>query len=185
MLASRSPRRIDLLTAAGFDIVCRPSDVDELTEIDGHPFQLAIANAEAKAFSVAATNQDSVVLGADTIVVLDGAILGKPRDMDHALEMLERLSGRIHEVITGVSILNMAAKAMVRFHDVTRVRFNSLTREQLLDYAKSIDPLDKAGAYAAQDDGGRIIDCVEGSFSNVVGLPMERTLEALNAHFIP
>jgi septum formation protein len=97
--------------------------------------------------------------------------------------MLSRLSGNVHEVVTGVCLVEWGRRAMVKFHETTRVRFRALTAAEIQDYLASIDPLDKAGAYAAQEDGGRIIESVEGSFSNVVGLPMERTLEALAQHF--
>lgn len=183
VLASRSPRRADLLRKAGYAVACVPSEVDELVEIEGPASALALANADAKALSVAAMHADAVVLGADTIVVLGCEIFGKPRDLAHAAEMLGRLSGRVHEVITGVTIVHWESRTMTRFHETTRVAFRSLSGEQIEAYLTSIDPLDKAGAYAAQDDEGRIIERVEGSFTNVVGLPMERTREVLDTRF--
>lgn len=183
ILASRSPRRADLLRDAGYAVECVPSEVDELSEIDGPASALAVANSDAKALSVAAKRADSIVIAADTIVVLDCEIYGKPRDLGHAAEMLGRLSGRVHEVITGVTIVHWARHQMTRFHETTRVCFRRLDEGQIDAYLSAIDPLDKAGAYAAQDDGGRIIERVEGSFTNVVGLPMERTLEILATQF--
>ena len=179
ILASRSPRRRDLLAAAGIEALCAPSDVEELSETEDAPATLALANAELKAMAVALERPDDLVLGADTIVVLDGEIFGKPRDLGHAAEMLGRLAGRAHEVITGVCLVHWAKRHVAKFTEATRVRFRALDEAQISDYLAAIDPLDKAGAYAAQDDGGRIIECVEGSFSNVVGLPVERTLAAL------
>lgn len=183
VLASRSPRRVELLRQAGCAVECVPSEVEELVEIDGPPSALAIANSDAKALSVSARHPDSIVIGADTIVVLDQEVFGKPRDLAHAAEMLGRLSGRIHEVITGVTVAHWTDRVMIRFHETTRVCFRELAAPQIDAYLAAIDPLDKAGAYAAQDDGGRLIERVEGSFSNVVGLPMERTLEVLRTRF--
>ncbi|MDD5198580.1 MAG: Maf family protein [Terrimicrobiaceae bacterium] len=183
MLASRSPRRRELLAQAGFITVCEPADVEEVLESEGPPAALAIANAELKAMSVALVRPEDIVLGADTIVVLDGEIFGKPRNIAHAEEMLDRMAGRVHEVITGVCLVKWARRTIVKFSEVTRVRFRPLAAAQIREYLASIDPLDKAGAYAAQEDGGRLIECAEGSFSNVVGLPMERTVESLARHF--
>lgn len=183
ILASRSPRRSSLLEEAGISILCEPSDVEELVEAEGTPASLALSNAEMKAMSIALRKPESIVLGADTIVVLDGEIFGKPRDLEHATEMIGRMAGHVHEVITGVCIVEWGRPVIAKFTETTRVRFRELDERQIQDYLTSIDPFDKAGAYAAQDDGGRIIECVEGSFSNVVGLPIERTLETLIAHF--
>jgi septum formation protein len=179
ILASRSPRRRELLAAAGISALCDPADVEEVMESDAHPSALAILNAELKAMAVALARPNEIVLGADTVVVLDGDVFGKPRDFAHAEEMLGRMAGRIHEVITGVCMVEWHRPMIVKFSETTRVKFRALSAEQIRGYLGSIDPLDKAGAYAAQEDGGRIIECLEGSFSNVVGLPIERTVEAL------
>lgn len=183
VLASRSPRRRDLLAEAGIEAACEPTDVEELTEHEGSPCGLAVANAERKAMAIALSQPEKIVLGADTIVVFEGDVYGKPRDLDHAFEMLSRLSGHVHEVITGVCLVHWSRTAMVKFHETTRVRFKRLSPAEIQGYLASIEPLDKAGAYAAQDEGGRIIECLEGSFSNVVGLPIERTLAALRENF--
>ncbi|MGH8047483.1 MAG: Maf family protein [Chthoniobacterales bacterium] len=183
VLASRSPRRRELLAQAGVETIFAPADVEEQSETEGPPSGLAIANAELKAMAVALGRPDDVVLGADTIVVFEGEIFGKPRDLAHAAEMLGRMAGHTHEVITGVCLVEWGRRALVKFHDTTRVRFRALTAAQIEDYLASIEPFDKAGAYAAQEDEGRIIECIEGSFSNVVGLPLERTTDALHAQF--
>lgn len=179
VLASRSPRRRDLLAGAGIEVDADPADVEELIATEDSPAALALLNAELKAFKVAPRRSEAVVLGADTIVVLDGEIFGKPRDGAHAVEMLTRLAGRTHEVITGVCLVRWEPRLIVKFTEATRVKFRPLDAGQISGYLASIDPMDKAGAYAAQEDNGRIIECVEGSFSNVVGLPVERTLAAL------
>lgn len=182
VLASASPRRRDLLCAAGFEVIIRPSRVVEITE--GLPARdLAMANAELKALSVAASTTGDLVLGADTIVVLEGEILGKPRDLDHAKEMLARLGGRVHEVLTGVCMLRGGTQARCSFVESTRVAFRSLDEGTIAAYLADIDPLDKAGAYAAQEDRGRLIERIEGSMENVIGLPVARVVEAIRAHF--
>jgi septum formation protein len=182
VLASSSPRRRDLLQAAGFDVVIRPSDVDELAE-GLPPRELVVANAERKAVHIATQLRGDLVLGADTVVVHDGEILGKPRDLDHASEMLERLSGRIHEVLTGVCLVRGGSKELCLFVESTRVSFKSLDKNAIQSYLADIDPLDKAGAYAAQDDRGRLIERIEGSLENVIGLPIDRVMEAICQHF--
>jgi septum formation protein len=182
VLASASPRRRDLLQAAGFDVVIRPSDADELT--DGlAPRDLVIANARRKTLPVAASLRGDLVLGADTVVVLDGEILGKPRDRSHAAEMLGRLSGRVHEVLTGVCLVRGGSNKVCLFVESTRVSFRSLDEATISSYLAEIDPLDKAGSYAAQEDQGRLIERIEGSLENVIGLPVARVIEALRQHF--
>jgi septum formation protein len=182
VLASASPRRRDLLGGVGFEVIIRPADVEELTE-GLSPRDLVIANAEMKALSVAAVTPGDLVLGADTIVVLDGEILGKPRDLAHAAEMLARLGGRVHEVLTGVCLLRGGAVSRCSFVESTRVSFRALDETIIANYLAEIDPLDKAGAYAAQEDQGRLIERIEGSLENVIGLPVARVLEAIETHF--
>lgn len=182
VLASASPRRRDLLGGAGFEVIIRPADVEELTG-GLSPCDLVLANAEMKALSVAAVTAGDLVLGADTVVVLDGEILGKPRDLIHAAEMLARLGGRVHEVLTGVCLLRGGAASRCSFVESTRVSFRALDRAMIADYLGDIDPFDKAGAYAAQEDRGRLIERIEGSLENVIGLPVARVLAAIEAHF--
>jgi septum formation protein len=182
VLASASPRRRDLLGGVGFEVIIRPADVEELTG-GLSPRDLVLANAEMKALSVAAVTPGDLVLGADTIVVLDGEILGKPRDLSHAAEMLARLGGRVHEVLTGVCMLRGGTVSRCSFVESTRVSFRSLDETIIANYLTEIDPLDKAGAYAAQEDEGRLIERIEGSLENVIGLPVARVLEAIETHF--
>lgn len=182
VLASASPRRRDLLGGVGFEVIIRPADVEELTG-GLSPRDLVLANAEMKALSVAAVTAGDLVLGADTIVVLDGEILGKPRDLSHAAEMLARLGGRVHEVLTGVCLLRGGEVSRCSFIESTRVSFRALDEKIIANYLAEIDPLDKAGAYAAQEDQGRLIERIEGSLENVIGLPVARVLEAIETHF--
>ena len=182
VLASGSPRRLDLLREAGFEVIVRPADVEELT--GGLPSRaLVLANAELKALRVAAAISGDLVLAADTIVVLDGEILGKPRDLGHAAEMLGRLGGRVHEVLTGVCMLRGGSAARCSFVESTRVEFRKLDEAMISTYLADIDPLDQAGSYAAQEDRGRLIERIEGSMENVIGLPVTRVIEAIETHF--
>jgi len=182
VLASSSPRRRDLLQRAGFEVLIRPSEIEELSG-GMAPGELVIANAERKAFDVAATLYGDLVLGADTVVVLDGEVLGKPRDLGHAAEMLRMLSGRIHEVLTGVCLVRAGRPGHCSFSESTRVAFRPLSSGAIAEYFEEVDPLDKAGAYAAQDDHGRLIEGIEGSLDNVIGLPVDRVREAIRMHF--
>jgi septum formation protein len=182
VLASGSPRRRDLLEAAGFEVIIRPPDVEELTG-GKPPRDLVLANAELKAVHVASTTRGDLVLAADTIVVIDGEILGKPRDMEQAAAMLSQLGGRAHEVLTGVCLMRAGEVSRCLFVETTRVLFRPLGKEDISAYLREIDPLDKAGAYAAQEDRGRLIERIEGSLDNVIGLPVARVLEAIETHF--
>ncbi len=123
------------------------------------------------------------MLGADTLVSLDNRTFGKPGDLAEALAMLETFCGRVHEVLTGVCLVHREREKMVRFVESTRVKFRAREDVDLDAYLASMNPLDKAGAYAAQEDEGRLIERLEGSMSNVVGLPVERLLENLLEHF--
>ncbi len=178
ILASASPRREQLLREMGLRFaVIRPDNVEEiLTGLA--PEVLAMQNAQRKARAVTGRHPDALVIGADTIVVLDGEVFGKPRDRVEAESMLVRLVGRRHTVYTGVCVI-LPQKEMT-FCDASQVWMRALTREEIRSYLAKIDPLDKAGAYAAQEHGETIIDRIEGSFSNVMGLPVERLRETLN-----
>jgi septum formation protein len=136
-------------------------------------------NATRKASRVSQTMADAVVLAADTLVAIDGEILGKPADFEDAMKMLRRLSGRGHEVWTAVRIHHAAKGKSKSFHEMSRVYFRALNDAAIRAYLMKIDPLDKAGAYAAQGHGREIIERVDGSYTNVVGLPMESTQRAL------
>ncbi len=177
ILASASPRRGDLLREAGLKFEVIPADVEELLDPTLPLPELTEENASRKATAVAAGHPDALVIGADTLVTIDGRALGKPEDLEEAVRMLELLAGRTHEVCTGVCLCGVRPgepDSCVRFHEITRVTFRALTRPQIEDYLRRIDPLDKAGAYAAQQEGSLIIESTAGSWTNVVGLPMER-----------
>lgn len=175
LLASASPRRRHLLIAAGFQFESVRSLIAEKFDLNLTLSELTTYNAIHKGSSVARRHSEEVVLAADTLVAMENQVIGKPADMREAVEILQRLSGRIHEVCTAVFICHRAENRTVTFCEKSSVQFRRLTSKMIRDYVERIDPLDKAGAYAAQEAGSEIIEKIEGSFTNVVGLPMERT----------
>ena len=177
VLASQSPRRRDLLDAAGIACDVRAVDVDERRHAGETPDVFAERLAREKASAGARLFPDRTVLGADTIVVVDDEVLGKPRDAADAVRMLALLSGRSHEVLTGVAIAHAG-----RVHsavDRTRVWFSVLSDTEIEAYVASGEPLDKAGAYAIQGLASRFIPRIDGSYANVVGLPVTTVVELL------
>lgn len=183
ILASTSPRRSDLLAEAGIPFEVRPAYIEELSDPELSARELCLINAESKALEVASRFPAHIILGADTVVALDNRTFGKPRDLEEARTMLETLCGRVHEVLTGVCLMHRDTNKMCRFVESTRVKFRSRDAVDLDAYLASINPLDKAGAYSAQEDDGRLIEQLEGLMSNVVGLPVERVQTALQEHF--
>jgi len=179
LLASNSPRRVELLAGAGFDFETVSPDVAERSDTDVTLRELTVWNAIRKGKSVAQSYPDRVVLAADTLVALDGEIIGKPRDLDDATGILRRLCGQTHDVCSAVFIWHRAVRRATVFHEISRVRFRRLTDAKIDKYLAQVNPLDKAGAYAAQGRGSEIIEKIDGSYTNVVGLPMEKTVEAL------
>jgi septum formation protein len=178
VLASASTRRIELLRLLVPAFEVQPANVEELAE-GSAPSAVAIANARAKAAAVRERRPDATVIGADTVVVLDGEILGKPRDAREALSMLSRLSGRGHEVVTGLAV---AGPDGVRTgFAATAVHFLPWPPAALAAYAASPEPLDKAGAYAIQGQAGVYVERIEGCWFNVVGLPLARLARLLPA----
>jgi septum formation protein len=162
-----------------FEVV--PSDAVEIYDEQLSPYELCQLNAHRKARVVAKKHPDALVLGADTLVFLEREIFGKPRDTDEAREMLSRLQGETHQVVTGVSLTHLRDHREKIFAVGTDVTFHSLGTEQIRDYLGRINPLDKAGAYAIQEFGEKIIAEISGSYSNVVGLPVEKLREVLAA----
>jgi septum formation protein len=175
VLASGSPRRNALLQERRYRFRILVPRIAEISSTALTLRELALCNATRKALAVASTVPDKVVLAADTLVAIDGEIIGKPRDLDEAVSTLRRLSGRVHEVCTAVFICRLAISRRSSFCEISRVRFKNLTNNRIRNYLRKVNPLDKAGAYSAQETGPEIIEQIEGSFTNVVGLPMERT----------
>ncbi len=178
ILASGSPRRSDLLAAVGIEFEVIPSPAEEIHDSSLGMSGLCEENARLKASAVAIHHPDAVVIGADTLVFLDGEPLGKPKDMAEAELMLRRLSGKPNQVCTGVCIMG-PGKKMSLLHVVTDVFFRELDDETLFAYLAKTQPLDKAGAYGIQDHGEMIIDRIDGPYDNVMGLPVDQVLQAL------
>lgn len=180
VLASASPRRRELLARAGVPLEVRPGRVDE-SLVPGEPPDVAVRRlAQGKA--AAAGSLRRWVLGADTLVVCDGAPLGKPRDAQDATQMLRSLADREHRVLTGVCLLDPAASPVYLATVATRVRFRALDDDEIRDYVASSEPFGKAGGYAIQGIGAALVLRVSGSYTNVVGLPLAEVIEALRRH---
>ncbi|MGC3960596.1 MAG: Maf family protein [Verrucomicrobiota bacterium] len=183
ILASASPRRQELLQQLVPDFEVVPSDAPEVHDEQLTAWEMAQVNAYRKARVVAKKFPDCLVLGADTLVYLDRdtKLFGKPTDRTDAARMLRELQGRVHAVITGVCLLHLRNHRQQVFAEWTDVRFHPLSAKQIEDYLALMNPLDKAGAYAIQEHGERIVAEISGSYSNVVGLPMERLRTELHA----
>jgi septum formation protein len=181
ILASAAPRRAALLRQLKLDFEVIPSDAKEVFDENLSPLELCQLNAHRKARVVAKKDPDALVMGADTLVFLGQQIFGKPKDITGAKKMLMQLQGRTHQVVTGVCLIHLRKHREKIFAVSTEVMFRPLTPEQIDEYLAKINPLDKAGAYAIQDNGEMIVSEISGSFSNVVGLPIERVQAELSA----
>lgn len=176
-LASQSPRRTELLTQVGIDHTVVSSSYEEPNEGHDSPIEMVKAQALGKARCAVVIPEGGIVLGADTIVVLDNEVLGKPQDEADARQMLERLSGRSHSVVTGVALLIKGDEVV--FHNETKVYFKELAPFEIESYIASGEPMDKAGAYGIQGKGALWVEKIEGSYTNVVGLPVEHVYDEL------
>lgn len=188
ILASQSPRRIELMDEAGFTCRVIPADIDETPHEGEQPLDLVGRLAKDKALCVASEHAHAgeIVVAADTIVTIDGVILGKPADAQDAKRMLRLLSGRTHQVATGVCVAranaagDAAEPVLQNFVEVTDVTFYALDEDTIEEYAQSDEPLDKAGAYGIQGKGGRmLVEKIDGDFYNVVGLPIARVARTI------
>jgi septum formation protein len=181
ILASASPRRAELLKLLPVTFQVLPAHADEVAHEHLSPLEVCQLNAHRKARVVAKKIPDALVLAADTLVFLDNEILGKPRNLAEARRMIARLQGRHHQVVTGVCLMHLRRHRERIFAVSTDVLFHPLNARQIRNYLASIQPLDKAGAYAIQDSGEKIISEISGSYSNVVGLPVEKLRDELAA----
>ncbi len=177
ILASASPRRAELLRNAGIPFIVEPAHVPEQPLPSEPPLRYAQRLARAKAQTVFARNPDNVVLGADTVVVVDEHLLEKPQDEQDAARMLRLLSGRAHQVITGVCVLAPGHEQTEA--EITEVRFGRLTDAEIAGYVATREPMDKAGGYAIQGIASRWIERIDGCYFNVVGLPVPRVYRML------
>jgi len=180
ILASSSPRRAQILTRekVGFEIKIPKSYKEE--NIFSDPVTHVLELSKKKAQSVADEVEDGIILGADTIVVLDDEILGKPKNKEDALFILKRLSGRMHQVYTGITLINKSTGKMISDYNVTKVKFNQLDEQKVLNYVATGEPMDKAGAYGIQGMGSFLVEHIEGSLDNVIGLPTEKLQKMLS-----
>jgi septum formation protein len=175
ILASHSPRRQQLLRQIGLEFDVRGNTSDEVIDETKTPKDIVLSLSQQKAFEVSKTVTEGIVLGFDTIVVIDGTILGKPKGANEAKKMLNLLSGRKHEVYTGFTIVEKPEGRTVSDFEKTVVTFRTLEQEEIVRYVDSGSPLDKAGAYGIQDDMGAVfVERINGCFYNVVGLPLTK-----------
>ncbi len=181
VLASLSPRRREILALLGIEFETATPDFKEVAPVSMPNLAIPVHFAEQKALSVSRLLPGRIVLGSDTVVVIDDAILGKPSDSEDALGMLNRLAGRVHEVISGVALAR-EGRILESGREITRVKFASVASRELEAYARSGEPMDKAGAYAIQGRGARLVERIEGCYYNVVGLPVQLVLGILARH---
>lgn len=181
ILASSSPRRAELLRGMGLEFQVVPSDATEVQHEHLTVPEICILNAYRKARAVAKKIPDALVIGADTLVYDEARVFGKPASLPAARRMISELQGRVHRVATGVCLIHLRTFRQRVFFETTVVAFKRLNFDQAAAYVRSINPLDKAGGYAIQEHGDMIVQEIEGSYSNVVGLPTERLREELSA----
>jgi septum formation protein len=182
VLASRSPRRHQILKMLGFDFAVKDPDFEEVIPHGMAPEEAPGHLARGKAASLPSLGEDTLVLGSDTVVILGDRLMGKPDGPEGALEMLTALNGRTHRVATGVALAR-AGRILDADVSITEVTFAKSRPEALRAYARSGEPLDKAGAYAIQGRGAFLVEKVSGCFYNVMGLPVQSTLRLLDPHF--
>jgi septum formation protein len=181
ILASASPRRRALLAQLAVPFTVIPADVDEQQHAGEAPLAYVMRMARAKAAHLAQRFPEALVLGADTVVVLDEQVMGKPPSVAHARRMLTRLSGRQHTVVTGLALLTPRQQFVCLDSVSTRVRFRVLSAAEIEQYIATTEPFDKAGAYAIQGQAAAFVAAVDGCYTNVVGLPVQRTARLLQA----
>lgn len=180
ILASQSPRRRELLKLIDIPFFLRDIEISEEIYKEEKPQDYVLRMAETKAEEGAKSEENSLVIGADTIVCVDNEILGKPRDQEDAVRILKKIKGRKHLVYTGVSLNKRKGEKVHSFVEETEVQFADMTDKEILDYIATGEPLDKAGAYGIQDKGALFVKGIKGCFYNVMGLPIRRVYEELN-----
>ncbi len=181
VLATKSPRRIELLTNLGFEFEICPSSLDESTVFGNSAEELVVNLASAKAKDIYEKNEDCVVIGADTVVVHNGVVMGKPKDEKDACDMLGKLSGATHDVCTGVSVVS--AEKTYSFLSKTAVTFKHLTEQEIINYVKTGEPMDKAGAYGIQAVGAFLVEKISGDYYTVMGMPLCELVKVLEREF--
>lgn len=172
VLASESPRRYELLKMIGINFKVRPSHIEEVNTRNLPPIEYTLNNARLKGRSIAKILPESIVISADTVVVYKDEILEKPKDEAHAREILHKLNGKTHTVVTGFGLSLLAKEKEVFTYETTKVTFRNLSQNEIIAYVNTGEPFDKAGGYGAQGAGSMLIKRIEGCFFNVVGLPL-------------
>ena len=181
ILASQSPRRRELLSYITEDFKVIPAEGEEKISDGASPDEAVKALSRQKAEEIFGKHKGEIIIAADTVVAIDGEILGKPRDKEHAAEMLRKLSGRVHSVFTGVCVI-FEDGSEESFAEETKVEFYALTEREIADYIATGDPMDKAGAYGIQEKGAANVKGIVGDFYNVMGLPVGRLARLLRGH---
>jgi septum formation protein len=185
ILASTSPRRKELLSSTGLEYEAIASEYEEDMTLPMEPADLAKYLSRGKAEAVAAIHKNAVIIGADTFVVYHGGILGKPHTPERAKEMLRELSGTVHSVITGFTVIDSDTSSSVSEAIEAKIYFKNLTEKEIDDYIATGETLDKAGAYAIQGLGKSLVEKTEGDYNTIVGLPLDRLLEVLKDFGVP
>ena len=183
ILASASPRRKEILENANVKFKIMASSIEELTLDSESPCQMVMRLAFEKGIDIASRQKSDLVISADTIVVLDNTILGKPKDEIEARKMITSLSGRTHQVITGISLINLDNNKKIIDYVISNVKFKNLSEEDINDYIRTKESLDKAGAYGIQGYGALLVEEIQGDYFNIVGLPISRLSDLLKKHF--
>lgn len=183
ILASASPRRKEILENASVKFEVMASSIEELT-LDGEsPCQMVMRLAFEKGMDIASIQKSDLIISADTIVVIDNTVLGKPKNEIEARKMITSLSGRTHQVITGISLINLDNNKKIIDYVISNVKFKNLSEEDINDYIRTKESLDKAGAYGIQGYGALLVDEIQGDYFNIVGLPISRLSDLLKKHF--
>jgi len=183
ILASSSPRRKEILERYNLFPLIVKSNISEKINIGEYPIQIAMSLAFQKAMDVSRKYENKIVIGADTIVVLNNEILGKPKDKNDAINMLSMLNNKTHHVITGISVIKGDEGVKLIDYEITKVKFRKNSTERILRYVETKEPLDKAGAYGIQGLGGILVENIDGCYSNVVGLPLTKIDQILVKYF--
>ena len=183
ILASKSPRRREILENTKVRFSIEESQIDEVIKLNELPKETVRRLAYEKALDVANRNRNSLVIGADTIVVINDTILGKPKDDIEAFSMLKLLSGKTHYVITGFALINLSLDKKIIDCQVSQVTFKELSEQCIKDYLQTKESLDKAGAYGIQGYGGLLVENIQGDYFNIVGLPISKISDYLKDHF--
>ncbi|MBC6695960.1 septum formation inhibitor Maf [Terrisporobacter mayombei] len=183
ILASNSPRRREILENAKVRFSVKGSHINEIIKDNESPEETVMRLAYEKALDISKDNKDALVIGADTIVVINDTILGKPKDEQQAYDMIKLLSGKTHYVITGFALINLSLDKKVIDHQISKVTFKELSNDCIKDYIQTKESLDKAGAYGIQGYGALLVNNIEGDYFNIVGLPISKISDCLKDHF--